>query len=335
MRKAVCMTLGLLLAAVGAFAQSAPKLSFEVASVKPAAPLDVQKLQAAMTSGGALPIGPHMGASRAEFTYMALRELITVAYKVKPYQISGGPDWLATQRFDIIAKYPDGATKADCPKMLQSLLEERFKLQVHHDNQEHPVLALVVGKNAGKLVDSGHMPQAIDESIPLKPGEISMDTADGPIRMTVDPKTGGGSMNMGDKGTVTYKLDMAAGNIHMDCTDMTMSGFAETISQFFSQMGGGRQVVDMTGLKGHYKVALDFSMADMMAMAKASGLAVPGDGGGAAASNTPGANAASDPSGGSGTMNDAVAAMGLKLEGRKAPVEQLIIDHIEKTPIEN
>lgn len=322
---------GLLVVTGAASAQTPPKLAFEVASVKPAAALDIAKLQAAVQGGGQLPLGPHMGASRAEFKYMALKELIALAYKVKGYQISG-PDWMGELRFDIVAKYPDGATKDDVPKMLQALLEERFKMTVHRETKEHPVLALVVGKGGAKLKDAGAAPPPIDESVPLKPGELSMDTADGPARMTVDTKSGGGTMNMGAKGTVTYKMNSATMMLHMDFSQVTMSGFADTLTQF-SQMGGGggRQVVDMTDLKGNYQAAFDFSLADLMAMAKAQGMDVPG---GAPGGGAPAANAAPEPSGGS-SLNDAVQALGLKLEQRKAPVEQLVIDHIEKTPTEN
>ena len=331
MKRRTCVTtLGVLVWAGSALAQPGAKAAFEVASVKPAAPLDIKKMQEAMLNGGPLPIGPHVSATRAEYTYMALRDLVALAYKVRPYQISG-PDWISTQRFDIIAKYPAGASKSDAPQMLQTLLEERFKLTVHRDNKERPVLALVAGKGGMKLKDSGNTPPAIDESTPLKPGEISMDTADGPVRMTVDPK-GGGTLNMGARGTVVYKLDPAAGMMHMESKDVTMSGFADTLSQLLSQLSGGngRQVVDMTELKGHYEAAVDISLADLISMARAQGVQVP-DG----VPGTGGASsAASDPSGGT-SVNDAVAAMGLKLESRKAPVDQLVIDHAEKTPIEN
>jgi uncharacterized protein (TIGR03435 family) len=53
---------------------------------------------------------------------------------VKPYQITG-PDWMSTTRFDIVAKMPEGSKKGDAPKMLQTLLEERFKLTTHRDQR--------------------------------------------------------------------------------------------------------------------------------------------------------------------------------------------------------
>ncbi len=277
-------------------------------------------------------LGPHVERGRAEYTYMAIRDLIVQAYTVKPYQITG-PDWIATQRFDIVAKLPDGASKDDVPKMLQALLEERFKLAVHRDSQEHPVLALVVGKKGPKMKESSEAPEAIDENAPLKPGEMKTDTGDGPVRVTVG-KNGSATMTMGAKGIISYKMDPATRSLHMEGSKVTMAGFADMLTKF-SQMsgGGGRQVVDMTGLKGNYEVALDFSLADLMNMARAAGIDVPALAAGAAPGASPAA-AASDP-GGSSSLFEAVQALGLKLEQRKAVVEQLVIDHVEKSPTEN
>jgi uncharacterized protein (TIGR03435 family) len=316
------------LTATVALAQAAP--TFEVASIRPAAPLDMMKMAAGIQAGQMPKIGPRIDGARAEYTYMALKELIVLAYKVKPFQITG-PDWLATTRFDIVAKLPDGASKDDAPKMLQALLEERFKLAVHRDSKEHPVLALVVGKGGPKLKESPEAPQPIDENAPLKPGEMKMDTAEGPMRMTVG-KDGSATMNMGAKGSASYKMDPATQSLHMEASMVTMEGFADMLSQF-SQIGGGggRQVVDMTELKGNYQVALDFSLADLMNMARVAGVAVPAAGRGATAASP--ADAASDPGG--IPLLSAVQALGLKLEQRKAVVEQLVIDHVEKTPTEN
>ena len=326
-----------------AFAQTAPKLTFEVASVKPAAPLDMAKMQAAMAAGEAPKIGMRVDAARVEFTYLDLKTLVSIAYKLKPYQVTG-PDWMASERYDIIAKIPDGATKDDIPQMLQALLKERLKLDAHLESKEHPVLGLVIGKGGPKLKESeGGAPTPIDESAPMKEGEMKMDTPDGPVRMKVDPKTGGGTVNMGAKGSMAFHMsgaptggaptaaDLSAMTLHMDGKQMTMSGFVEMLGQFSSQLAGGsgRQIVDMTGLKGHYDVSLDISFADLIAMARAQGYDVPGMPGGGGS-----AQAASDPSGTAGLFGS-VQALGLKLEPRKAVVDQIVVDHAEKVPTAN
>lgn len=320
----------LLMTACGLMAQTNP--TFDVATIKPAAPLDMAKIAAGVKNGQMPKLGPHVDASRAEYTYMALKDLIATAYKLKPYQVSG-PDWLANTRFDIVAKMPQGSTKDDAPKMLQALLAERFKLEVHRDSKEHPVLGLVVGKKGPKLKESTEVPEAIDESLPLKPGEMAMDTPDGPVRMTVG-KAGSATLNMGKKGTMKYQLDQATMMMHLDADRVTMPGFAEMLTQLMQQMGGVRQVVDMTDLKGNYQVAVDFSLSDLMAMARSQGMDVPAPAakpGGSA----PAVEAASDPGGGVATLLSAVQGLGLKLEPRKAVIEQLVVDHAEKVPTEN
>jgi uncharacterized protein (TIGR03435 family) len=260
---------------------------------------------------------------------MALEDLIVLAYKVKPFQITG-PDWIASQRFDIVAKLPDGASKDDAPKMLQALLEDRFKLAIHRESKEHPVLALVAGKGGPRMKGSP-APEAIDENAPLKPGEMKVDTADGPMRITIDRKTGGSTINMGAKGTASISMNAANQSMRLEASQVTMEGFADMLSQFSGIAGGALQVVDMTGIKGNYQVALEFPLADLLAMARSAGADIPAMPGGAAAMP---ADAASDP-GSSSSLLQAVQALGLKLESRKAVLEQLVIDHVEKTPTEN
>ena len=105
-----------------------------------------------------------------------------------------------------------------------------------------------------------------------------------------------------------------------------MSAFADMLAQMTQMTGGaGTQIVDMTGLTGHYNVTIDLSLADLMKVAQSMGINVPARGG------DPGAPVAADP-GQSSSISDAVQALGLKLESRKAPTEQLIVDHAEKLP---
>jgi uncharacterized protein (TIGR03435 family) len=333
------LTLCLALTAVAAFAQTKP--SFEVATIKPAQPMDPTKMIAALQSGGKMPVGANISNGRAEYLYLDLKTLMTYAYGVKPYQITG-PDWMATTRFDILAKMPEGSTKDDAPKMLQSLLEDRFKLTTHRASAEHPVLALVVGKNGPKLKASAEKPVAIDESAPLKPGEMKMDGPEGPVRTKIDISTGSAQIDMGLKGKMSYKMNPATQSMHLDFSMTTMDGFADMMTQLMTQLGGGagtRQIVDMTGIKGNYDASLEIGLAEIMAMAKSAGMNIPtgvpggaAPGGAGAAGNVP---VASDPTGGGTSVTDAVQSMGLKLESRKAMVDQFIVDHVEKAPTEN
>jgi len=323
------------LAATTVFAQTKP--AFEVATIKPSPPMDPAKIAAALQAGGKMPVGANVEFLRAEYLYLDLKSLISYAYGVKPYQITG-PDWMATTRFDIVAKMPEGSKKEDAPKMLQTLLEERFKLTTHRASAEHPVLALVVGKGGPKLKASAEKPVAIDESTPLKPGESKMDGPDGAVRVKVDVATGSSVIDMGLKGKMSYRLNPATRTFHIDFSMTTMGGFADMVTQLFAQLGGtgGRQVVDMTGIEGNYDATVELSLAEIIAMARAAGADIPV--GGPAAPGGAGGNnpaIASDPGGAGTSLTDAVQSMGLKLESRKATVDQLIIDHIEKTPTEN
>src|SRR5438105_14656249 len=117
--------------AAAAFAQNTPRLEFEVASIRPSPPITMN-----------VKVGVHIDGAQVSFTYVSLKDLIQSAYTLKNYQIVG-PDWVGSERFDIAAKLPEGATREQVPAMLQSLLEDRFKLKFHRDSKEFPVYALL------------------------------------------------------------------------------------------------------------------------------------------------------------------------------------------------
>src|SRR5690349_9630749 len=106
--------------ACGAFAQSGP--TFEAASVKPAEAQPGGTMRVMMSGG---PGTPNPG--QLTYTNVTLKNVIQNAYNVKGYQING-PKWLDSERFDIVAKVPHGASKEDFRVMLQNLLAERFKM---------------------------------------------------------------------------------------------------------------------------------------------------------------------------------------------------------------
>jgi len=309
---------------------SSAKPAFEVASIKPSPPIDPVRISSDMQTGKMPRFGPHITASRAEYIQMPLRELIALAYNVKSYQIAG-PDWLKNTRFDIVATLPEGASKNDAPAMLRALLEERFKLSAHRSVEVQKVLALLPRKGGPKLKRSTATPQPVDPDAPLKPGEMVVDGPDGPIRMTMN-RDGSATLDMGSKGIMTEKLDAQNQAIRLDSSMVTMVGFADTLSTILARMNG-RQVVDMTGLKGNYEVSVEISLADLLAMAQSQGFGPPPPPSGAGANSGPAATA-SDPAGGASVFQS-VQQMGLKLEERKAPVTQLVIDHVEKTPTED
>jgi hypothetical protein len=78
------------------------------------------------------------------------RKIILDAFHLTQYQLSGGPSWLDSDRFDLEAK-AEGANENQLRLMLQTLLAERFKLVIHREAKEMPVYHLVVGKSGAKL----------------------------------------------------------------------------------------------------------------------------------------------------------------------------------------
>jgi uncharacterized protein (TIGR03435 family) len=308
------------------------KFSFDVATVKPAAPLDPAQIAADMKAGRMPKVGQQIDATRATYTYTQLGELIAMAYNLRSYQISG-PPWLSQERFDIVATLPEGATKDDVPAMLRALLEERFKLVAHQSQEEHKVLGLVVGKGGPKMKESATAPQAFDPNSPLAPGERQVDDVDGPMRVKMNPDLTI-TANMGARGTIIEKIDRQNMSFDIKSDGVTMGGFAQLLSTILMQAGGAnsRQVVDMTGLKGYYQVSVELSIADLMAMAHAQGMPMPANPSSGGGANT--VPEASDPGGGSSVF-ESVSQMGLKLEDSKATVNRLVIDHVEKTPTEN
>src|SRR6266487_4622992 len=120
-------------------AAAAANPSFEVASIKP------NKSGDPRVSIGIQPGG------RFTATNYPLRFLIRNAYQLQDFQLVGGPDWIASERFDIVAKAagdvprtPPGGPPGPLQLMLQSLLADRFKLVAHKEMRELPIYALVL-----------------------------------------------------------------------------------------------------------------------------------------------------------------------------------------------
>jgi len=262
---------------------------FEVGSIRPSAPGAAEQAR----------LGIHIDGAQVNCASLNLKDYIGMAANVKLYQISG-PEWLGSERFDINAKLPDGATGAQVPAMLQALLEERFQMKTHRETKELPVYALIVGKGGAKLTESPA--DAVGG-----PGE--------PVARAASGSQKGVSIDLGNGSSFTV-----AGN-RLDAKKITTASFADALARFVD-----RPVLDLTGLKGSYDFALDVSPEDFSAMIVRSAIS-------AGVSLPPQAMRALDASG--DTLFGAIEKLGLKLEPRKGPVEILVIDHMEKQPTEN
>jgi uncharacterized protein (TIGR03435 family) len=127
-----------ILFAVSAFAQPP---AFEAAAIKPSNP-DVDGS------------GWHTRPGMAILTGQTLKGLISIAYGVKDFQVSGGPKWLSGDRFDINAKAEGPVKDPQMLQMLQTLLADRFQLVIHHEQKVAPAYALVIAKSGLKMKPS-------------------------------------------------------------------------------------------------------------------------------------------------------------------------------------
>jgi uncharacterized protein (TIGR03435 family) len=247
---------------------------------------------------GRMRIGMNADAGMLRYTNVTLKDCIRNAYRVKDFQVQG-PDPIESARFDIVAKLPAGSSPDQIPEMLQALLADRFKLTLHRDTKEHAIYALVVGKGGAKL----------------KPAQIAADEAAAP----------GGNSGRGGMARNAVVMQMDGAGAHLKAPSATLATLAEMISRFSE-----RPVVDMTGIQGLYDFDLVFSPENMRGMRMGGGMPPPGEGGHPAPDGQTEA-----PAERAGSIYDSVQRYGLKLEPRKAPMEVLIVDHIEKTPTEN
>lgn len=121
--------------AVASLAQQ-PTARFEVASVKP-------------NNTGAEPSMNLPPRGSVAIVSVPLENVIVNAYGIPAFRVLDAPDWIRRERFDISAKIPDDAAAGPL-SMLQSLLEERFKLRVHRETREQPIYTLVVARSDGR-----------------------------------------------------------------------------------------------------------------------------------------------------------------------------------------
>jgi uncharacterized protein (TIGR03435 family) len=283
--------------------------SFEVATIHPAPPLSAIGQQ---ISQGRLHAGMSISPGRVDIGFLSVGDMISIAYRVKPYQVTG-PEWMKTDRWDVLATIPQGASKDEVPEMLQALLTERFKLQLHRDIKEQNVYALVVGKEGPKLLDAG----ASDTDADGK-GRGVLSTPQGQLQASAD----GRSMTVsgGSLGTVRVTMPSGQGGSMKAEMKISMAAMADMLSSLLD-----KPVVNMTGLQGNFGVSLELSNSEdakgLMRVAAGVGM-IPAP-----------RNAADDPPGNS--LFNAVQQLGLRLEARKTPVDLIVVDHLEKKPTEN
>jgi len=246
----------------------------------------------------AVAAGVRIDGSQVRMSFLSLKDYIGVAYRVRLHQISG-PDWLGTQRFDIAAKLPDGSVQADVPEMLQSLLADRFGMKSHREKREFPVYALETAKAGFTLTPTGK-------------SERPEGT---PVNVAGGGNASGVEINFGDGAYIALKDGF-------EIKDLPMNIVADMLTRFLD-----RPVVDMTNLKGTYEFKLPLAPEDRMSMlirsAVSAGVVLP-----------PQALVFMD-AGSHASLLDSLRKVGLTLESRKAPLDVLVVDEVQKTPTEN
>jgi uncharacterized protein (TIGR03435 family) len=298
---AVSLCTSILCTSIALGQQPNPKLTFEVASIKAAAPQAMARLQGGVDGGPGTP-----DPGRMRFTDMPLRTLIMRAYGVQSFQVAG-PSWMDNQRFDVIAKVPGGATKEDAQIMLQNLLADRFKLKLHKGSKEAPIYELVVAKGGIKMKEAAQAAAA--------PAEGAGGPPPGPPSRGKDGLLKTPHRQLGIQATVN-------GRMRMQGDAATMARLTEILAIVL-----GRPVVDKTGLTGAYDVTLDFSPEGMGPGPKGP---APGEGPGNPAEAPPNSNDS-----GPTIFTALQAQLGLKLESRKRSVDLLVVDSVEKAPTKN
>src|SRR4030095_3627679 len=95
--------------------------------------------------------GPRQSQGRFARAAATVRQLVQYAYDVQPSQVTGGPAWVSTSRFQVDARTERTTTPAQMRAMVRQMLAERFALRVHIDVGKRPIYRMVGARRDGKL----------------------------------------------------------------------------------------------------------------------------------------------------------------------------------------
>jgi uncharacterized protein (TIGR03435 family) len=148
----VCLT-GIFLFVRGPARGQAPAApEFEVASVRP-----IPAIQPGVNIRPGFIAVPRVDDPqrfRARFNVGGAMGILEWAYGVRDFQVSGAPEWLKQELFEIDARAAHPSTETQIKQMVQALLADRFKLKLHRAAKEIPIYALTVGKDGPKLAEA-------------------------------------------------------------------------------------------------------------------------------------------------------------------------------------
>ena len=274
--------------------------SFEVASVRVNRSDGTRPFTIELQQGG-----------RFSATRVTLRMLVLFAYEIQAYQLVGGPDWLDSERFDILAKTADGdldargnMVPAGFRERLRSLLAERFKLKAYRESRQLPVFELIVDAADRRL--GPRLQKSDTDCASLIEGGRGRPSSPPRIVRTEEVSS---AKELGE-----CRFASPAGRI---------IGNGWNMKQLATQLSMvvGRSVIDRTGLTGSFDWFLDGWKPEQTAQFNQSGEPLP-----------PG-TVMDDPSKPS-ILTALREQLGLKLQSARGPVDALVIETAER-PTEN
>ncbi len=167
-------------------------------------------------------VGPILHEGQYQILHATMVDLIGTAYSIDVRKVFGGPSWMESDHFDVVAKTPSSTAPETAKVMLQGLLADRFKLKTHYDNKPLPVYVLTTGSGQPKLKES---------TTATSPGCERSATADR---------------------SLTFSTSV------ISCHNATMGELTEQLQQY----GGGWledvPVMDLTKLEGQWDFTLRF-----------------------------------------------------------------------------
>jgi uncharacterized protein (TIGR03435 family) len=278
-----------------AFAQEAGP-EFEAATIKPTNPAPGQPRLFGMKGGPGT-----KDPSLFTCDNCPLAMLFSEAYGLPVSRISG-PTWMNTQTYAIGARVSAGARKDELPLMLRSLLIDRLKIETHREKKEMAAYDLLVAKGGSRLKLSASQPAPPASEKPIYAYGLDKD---GYPNLPQDFK---GMIGAGN-GKLCYFYN-----------GQTMNGFADFLSSV-----AAKPIIDETGLTGKYNLDLRWQTGASEDIS--SGVFTAGNA--PIATPTRAADLAA-------ALFEAVQSeLGLRLESKKRLVELLVIDHVERMPLDN
>jgi uncharacterized protein (TIGR03435 family) len=260
-----------------------PPLSFEIASVKPNKSGEEERY---------IRIDPRGDGLRV--VNMQLRQLITFAYQIQSFQLEGGPDWIASDRFDILAKSEREvpATGAffggqePLRMMLRTLLADRFKMVMHKETKELPIFELVLARQDGRLGPE------------LRPAVVDCAARAAAAKAGTPPASSG---------------PPGPGSCFMNMNPVSVRGGGVTLVMLANILVGPAQrlVIDRTGLTGNWDLEVNYTPDPSQVP---PGVELP---------------SSIDPNGPS-LFTAIEEQLGLKLRPARGPVEVLVIDSVQQ-----